>query len=377
MKQHLQPSGRSARGLKLAYDLRYATDHFPGIGVYAHGLAGALLERPGLESITFLWDPRGRNTRFDLGQIRRHPRANWFELPVPAMAMGTASATGRVLARLPVDAYLSPFWLRPEGTSVPCAVTVHDVIPLAIPAATSWARRWAFRWAMRRAAGAAAVLTVSAWSREELIRWTPIRASRIHVVPSAPAPPSATRTRPPGAPDGPFALVVAADRPHKGLDTLAGVWRTFGSSAPIALVSAGALTPRSSLADLARRHEHVHVLGPVSHAGLEWLYANATLVLVPSRYEGFGLPPLEAGARGLAVVASDIPALRETSDGVARFVAAEDVQAWVHAVRELAADPASRARMGELGKIRAQAFRFEHSAALVDALLQDLLGAPA
>ena len=105
--------------MKLAYDLRYATDHFPGIGTHARGLAEALLERPGFETITFLWDARERNTRFDLEPLRRHARARWLDVNVPAMAIGTAAATGRVLSRLPVDVFVSPFWLRPEGTPVP------------------------------------------------------------------------------------------------------------------------------------------------------------------------------------------------------------------------------------------------------------------
>lgn len=364
--------------MKLAYDLRYATDHFPGIGVYAHGLAEALLERPGLESITFLWDSRARNTRFDLEPLRRHPRARWLDVRIPALAMGTAAATGRVLASLPADAYVSPFWLRPEGTSVPCVVTVHDVIPIAIPGAMRWPRRWAFRWAMQRAAGAAAVLTVSEWSRDELARRTPIPAERIHVVPSAPQPAGAERVRPAGAPDAPFALVVAADRAHKGLDTLAATWRSFGDAPPLALVSAGArASERASFADLSRERGSVHVLGVVTPAEREWLYANATLVLVPSRYEGFGLPLLEAGMRGVAVIASDIPALRETGEGVARFVPADDANAWAQAVRDLAADPSARARMAEAGRARAATFTFARSAALVDGLLHELMGVAA
>src|SRR5689334_11864289 len=144
--RHLAVKEHLAR-VKLAYDLRYATDHFPGIGVYAHGLAEALLERPGLESVTFLWDARARHTRFDVDALRRHPRAHWLDVRIPALAMGTAAATGRVLSRLGVDAYVSPFWLRPEGTTVPCILTVHDVIPLSPPSTMRWPRRWAFRWA--------------------------------------------------------------------------------------------------------------------------------------------------------------------------------------------------------------------------------------
>jgi glycosyltransferase involved in cell wall biosynthesis len=241
-----------------------------------------------------------------------------------------------------------------------------------------WPRRWAFRFAMQRAAGTAGVLTVSRFSKDELVRRTAIPAERIHIVPSAPLPAHATAVRPSGAPDGPFALVVAASRRHKGLETLAAAWRALGAEPPLALVSAGAIASgRFSLAELAREHSHVHALGAVTPAEREWLYAHATLVLVPSRYEGFGLPLLEAAARGVAVIASDIPALRETGDGVARFVPAEDAPAWGQAVRELAADPASRARMAEAGRARAASFTFARSAGLVDEQLQSLLGVAA
>ncbi len=360
--------------MRLAYDLRYATDHFPGIGTHANGLAGALLERPGLESVTFIWDPRARNTRFDLEPLRRHPRARWLEVGVPALAMGTPAATGRLLARLSPDAYVSPFWLRPEGTRVPCVLTVFDVIPLAVGGTLSWSRRWAYRWAMRRAAGAAAVLTGSRFSRDEIARRTPIAAERLHVVPSAPLPATVAPARPARAPDVPFALVVAADRAHKGLDTLAAAWRALGGTPPLALVGAGAQSPgRFSLADAARGQPGVQALGPVTPAELEWLYRNATLVLVPSRYEGFGLPLLEAGSRGTAVIASDIPALRETGEDVARFVPAGEPAAWAQAVRELAADPAARARMGDAGRARAAEYSFARSAEKLESLLHDLL----
>lgn len=70
----------------------------------------------------------------------------------------------------------------------------------------------------------------------------------------------------------------------------------------------------------------------VADAELNRLYAGARAVLVPSREEGFGLPVLEAFARGVPVVASDIPALREVSGGLATLVAVDDVDGWRRAV---------------------------------------------
>ena len=360
--------------MNLLFDLRYASDHFPGIGIYARALAEALLGQPGIGHVTLLWDPSARNTRHDLESLRRHPRARWHELPVPALAPNTARETGRYLEQSGADAYLSPFWLRPEGTRVPCVLTVHDVLPLARPHTLSWPKRLAFRWAMRRAAGAAAVLTVSQFSREEILRRTPIPASRLHVLPSGLGRKDVLPAKPADLPEGPFALTVAPNRPHKGLDTLAEVWRGFAGEAPLAWVAAGARAAgRHSVDALVRGVPGVHALAHVSEAELEWLYRHATLVLVPSHYEGFGLPLLEGASHSAPVLASDIPALRELGEGVARFEPAGDAVAWTRAIRELAADESARRRMSALGPARAAQYRFAGHGDRLEALLQDVV----
>jgi len=99
---------------------------------------------------------------------------------------------------------------------------------------------------------------------------------------------------------------------------------------------------------------------------LDAFYAGARAVLVPSREEGFGLPVLEAFARGVPVVASDIPALREVSGGLATLVAVDDVDAWRRAVRDAWDNP------GDADARRAWAARFtwERSARM----LRDVIG---
>jgi alpha-1,3-rhamnosyl/mannosyltransferase len=364
--------------LKLAYDLRYATDHFPGIGTHAAGLAAALLERERIERITFLWNPRARNTRFELGPLRAHPRAAWYEVSEPAMGLGTARATGRLLETLQPDAFLSPFWLKPEGTRVPCVLTLHDVLPLALPAVMDAPRRWAYGYALARAADAAAVLTSSRFSRDEILRLTRIPAKRLNVVPLGIAEPSPIARRPAGVPEGPFALCVGSDRAHKGLETLAEVWRGFGAEPPLHWVWAGPGAVRGRLPFAARREfTGAHALGTVSTIELEWLYRNATLVLVPSRYEGFGLPLLEACARGVPVVASDIPALRETGVDVTCFVPPGDAPAWAAAIRSLVADATERARMRAAGLARAAEYGYERCATRIESILFQVAATPA
>lgn len=355
--------------MSVVYDLRYATDHFPGIGTHAFALAGELLARGRLGEITFLWNPDARNSRFDFGALRSVAKARWVETDVPALSVFTAHATGRLLNRLAPGLFLSPFWLRPEGTRVPSVLTLHDVIPLALPEGTRAPRRWAYRGALSRTAGARAVITSSRFSRDEILRHTRIPAERLHVVPLGVAVPGERTRRPAGTPDAPFALTVGANRSHKGLDTLAAAWHAFASAPPLELVGVGANAPdRYSLPRESRPAGAVRALGQVAPEELEWLYRNATLVLVPSRYEGFGLPLLEAAARGTPVIASDIPALRETGEGVARFVPPTEADAWRRAVLELAGDEGARENMRIAGLARAAEYSYAACAERVEAV---------
>jgi alpha-1,3-rhamnosyl/mannosyltransferase len=355
--------------MNIVYDLRYASDHFPGIGTYAHALFAALVELPTEDRYRVLWNPSAAGDRF--GRARKwHPRVEWIETEAPALGWRAPLATGAVLRRLGGDVYLSPFYLCPIGAPMPVVLTLHDALHLTRESGSSLWVRVRFALALQFARGAAALLTVSEFARRDLVRRAWLPASRLHVVPNG-VPPRfpGEPVRPAGVPDRPFALVVGANRPHKELGTLARAWRELGEPPALDLVAAGPIDPRfPSLAKLAAG-SHVSELGSVSAAELEWLYAHAVLLVFPSLYEGFGLPLLEAADRGLPVIASDIPALRETGGDAARFVPPGDAAAWAAAVRELAADGAARGRMRDAGRLRARRFDVADSAARARAVL--------
>jgi glycosyltransferase involved in cell wall biosynthesis len=97
-------------------------------------------------------------------------------------------------------------------------------------------------------------------------------------------------------------------------------------------------------------------LGHVSEAQLQRLYHDAAFVAVPSRYEGFGLPALEAASRGRAVLASDVSALREVLGEDAVYCPPGDLDAWAEAMVRLASDPDLCADLGERGRKRVARF---------------------
>src|SRR5580765_3853428 len=250
-----RPLGARAR-LNVVYDLRYATDHFPGIGAHAHALLAALLELPTDDRFRVLWRATDRASRFDLGSFASHPRVDWTLVEAPALGLRAPFATGELLRRLGGDVYLSPFYLEPVRAPMPSVLTLHDAMHLAPEVRSPLGVRVRFALALRRARGAAAVLTSSRFSRDELIRRAGLPAQRLHVVPLGVPPrwPGAVE-RPAGAPECAFALVVGGNRPHKGRATLARAWPRMGEARPVDLVSAGPLDPRFPSLDALARHE--------------------------------------------------------------------------------------------------------------------------
>jgi glycosyltransferase involved in cell wall biosynthesis len=108
-------------------------------------------------------------------------------------------------------------------------------------------------------------------------------------------------------------------------------------------------------------------LGRVQSDVRDSLMSHAQMVVVPSRYEGFGLPALEAMAAGVPVVVSDIPALAEVGPDGGPRVGVDDVAGWTEAVALLAGDAARRAELSSAGLAGAAAFTPQRTAtAMVD-----------
>lgn len=97
-------------------------------------------------------------------------------------------------------------------------------------------------------------------------------------------------------------------------------------------------------------------------AGLAALYRGALAVALPSWYEGFGLPALEACAAGAPVVASDLPVLREIAGDAALYAPPGDPAAWAAAIERVTADPELARRLAERGRARAAAFDWRRTA---------------
>jgi len=336
-----------------------------------------MLELPGDVHYELLWDPSLHTSRFEPAVLQRHPRATWHEHRWAPLAPASPWRVGSWLRRCRPDVYLSPFYAMPWAAPCACALTIHDVWPLRLPGGLSGPKQLLYRHLLGRASRAALVLTSSRFSFGEITALTSIDPSRVSVVPlGAPAVPADPEVmRPEGLPPGPFVLVVGTNHPHKNLGLLARLWADLGDVTGVTLVAVGpedSRYPGLDALSAASGASRVKVLGRVRPAELEWLYRNARLLLLPTRYEGFGLPLLEAGARGLPVVAADIPPLREIGEGAARFCDPDDVASWRREVLALLDDEGQRRELGEAGRARAAACTYARTASETLGLLESI-----
>ena len=252
-------------------------------------------------------------------------------------------------------------------------LVIHDAAVLRHPAWYSpvyaaWQRRLLPAVARR----AMHVVTVSEFSRGELVELLGLAPERVSVIPGGvgPAFTPAADPEPARRAHGlqrPYVLCVASQIARKNLGALVPAAAQLADEG-IEVVVAGGHRPQ-----FAREGElaGVRLLGPVDDRLLPGLYAGAEAFVLPSLHEGFGLCVLEAMAAGVPVVAADAGALPETAGGAARLVAPEAGRLRT-ALVDLLADRPERERLRAAGLARARSFTWDRTAVVVDALLAAL-----
>ncbi len=239
-------------------------------------------------------------------------------------------------------------------------LVIHDAGVFATPEAyTLRFRAWYRLLHLGLARRGAAIATVSEFSRGEIERHLGVPRERVavlgegaeHILRAGPA-------RPP-LPPGSYALAVGTPAAHKNLGVLeatAAMLRTRG----LDLVATGGVA--SGVFGGASWPGAVRPLGRVDDATLAALYRGAACLVFPSRYEGFGLPVIEAMACGCPVVAAAIPALREVCGEAALLVAPDDARGFSDAVAHLLDEPGRAAALREAGLARAPGFTWRAAA---------------
>jgi glycosyltransferase involved in cell wall biosynthesis len=252
---------------------------------------------------------------------------------------------------------------------------VHDLAFERHPEAYSPAERTYLRLSTRFAAARCPLLiAVSETTKADLIKLYGVRADRIRVVPLGAGKPSATpapasRLAELGL-NGNFVLQVGRVEARKNqAAALAAVERLDG----VVLAVAGPERDPELVARL-RTSDRCRVLGKVDQPTLELLYKHAAAVVVPSLYEGFGLPVLEAMARGKVVVAAKASSLPEVGGEAALYFHASSDAEHVAKVLDVAlTDKALRTRLVKAARARAATFTWDKTAAGVASVIREVL----
>jgi len=249
-------------------------------------------------------------------------------------------------------------------------VTVHDVIPLLFEKYHPRQRHF-YRHALGSALrGASAVITPSQATKSLLEKHYGLGGERIRVIPHGVSVPRAPRSA--GArPREPFILCIGRPNPIKNIGTLLAAHRLLRPRLPVSVVFAGGEDPRPRSG--AQKDPDIAFRGNVSDAEKIDLLDRASVLVCPSLYEGFGLPPLEAMARGCPVVISSTGSLPEVGGDAARYVDPRDAAGMAAAIREVLTDERLRLRMIDRGYQRAKAFSWEASARQHLGLFEEVL----
>ncbi len=369
----LLPACYDAAPVRILLDYRPALRQRTGVGQYVHELATAMLPRLRAGESLVLFSSSWKD-RLDPQAL---PGAQVVDVRVPVRVLNLAwhrlewPPVERFAGAVDVAHSTHPLLLPSRGTVV-TVVTVYDLDFLDHPGRTRAEIRRDYRaLAARHAQRADLVVVISEHTAREVRNRLGVAPERIVLCrPGAPAAVHAPRRDLPGP-----ILFVGTIEPRKNLPTLFAAYEQLVARIPGAppLILAGGAVEHSeeilcglrARATLAGRVEY---RGYVSDTERQALYASASMLVLPSFHEGFGLPAVEAMQAGVPVIASTGGALPEVVGTAGITVDAADAAGFSAAMERLLADPDERQRRAEAGREQARLFSWTASAArLVEA----------
>jgi glycosyltransferase involved in cell wall biosynthesis len=350
--------------MKIAIDARLmGPENTRGIGRYIEELVRALLDADTSTEYVlvtrsaehpFRNDPRVRTVAT---KIPDQPRVKAVVADIPWYGWAEQVKLPRILSGLGVDLVHVPHWNVPLAFSRPFVITLHDVLLRHEPESAKASTRGPLMRGLKHLGYRAVLRHAVSAARRILVPTQCVAADVVHFYPGAKnkllvtgegMPKIKVESRAPDQLPAPYILYVGSAYPHKGLQDLFAAWPELAERhSGLRLVVVGELDifmqrfkSQTERAGLPR----VEFRGRVDEIQLAQAYAEATALVFPSHFEGFGLPPLEALAHGCPVVCSDICALKEVlGQGGANFFRAGSADGIIAAVERVFVDPAKAA----------------------------------
>ncbi len=349
---------QDAGALRAGFELTVCELDSGGTARAARSLRRALIQTTDVDVVSIA-QPSGHGGRIARGLARE---LTWLPARLAAHSR-----------RLGLDLLHCPGPVVPARSPVPLVVTIFDALPWRHPEWLTRANVASHRLVVRRGVRRAdAVITASLHARDEIAEAYGIAQERIHVVPLGVDDCFTPGEAPEAVLAGlgvsrPFVLTVGTLQPRKNIEAVVTAFeRLARQGADLTLVVAGgAGWGEPETAKRIRRSpaaDRMVMTGHVAEAELLALYRGTSCFVFPSRYEGFGLPVLEAMAAGAPVVCSDRASLPEVAGDAAILVSPDDVEALEGAIGHVASSAQVRAEMVERGLAQAQRFTWERCA---------------
>ena len=253
----------------------------------------------------------------------------------------------------------------------PFIFTIHDLIFVNYPGEASWAKRLYFQHIVRPAARRAfKVLTVSEYSKREIMSWAGLPSSRVEVISNGVG--DAFTAVGPQRQSKPYLIYVGNQRAHKNVDSLIRAMVMIRREHDIDLAISGSATKHTAeLIHQLELQDHIQFLGHLSDADLAAAYRGATASVMPSQYEGFGLPVIESMACGTPVVCSNVTSLPEVA-GDAAILVDPTAEGISEGVQRVLRDCGLRSDLSRRGIARAATFTWDAAANKVRAVFDEM-----
>ncbi|MBI2886693.1 MAG: glycosyltransferase family 4 protein [Chloroflexi bacterium] len=348
-----------------------------GTGQYTAGLLRELEDRwPGELSVLLPAAAVATLGQHDASRARFH----FLSMPLPGhlgKVWFEQVAVPRAAARLGADLLHIPYLGAPLRSTVPVVVTAHDLIQLMVPQLRGGLLVRLYNLlAAASARRATVILADSEHTRQAVIqrlRISPQRVRRAYLAAdqrfgSHQQPAEGALLAAKYGLESPYLLYMGGLDVRKNVAALIRAYARSGCQATLAIAGAPRSGHGAAFPDL--RHvaqesgvaERVRFLGWVAEEDKPALYRGALLFVFPSRYEGFGLTPLEAMACGTPVLCSNATSLPEVVGDAALLFSPDDEAGLAELIRQGASDPALRERLGAQGLRRAETFSWTATA---------------
>jgi glycosyltransferase involved in cell wall biosynthesis len=336
--------------MKIAVDARELIGRATGVGRYLAELLAVWSREPSAAAHEFVLIAPAAFTLADSILGRGGATITTRVVPGSGRVWWEQWTLARTAAQARADVLFCPGYSGPIATRIPLIVTVHDVSFWAHPEWFSTREGWRRRATTWLAANRArAIVAVSAFSRDEIVRYLDVPADRIRVIHNGLGgvfDPQLGAHAPIHDPSSPLILTVGSIFQRRHVDILMRAFARIARHLPTArlvIVGENRTYPYVDLDPLVRHlaiGDRVDLRSYVPDEELRALYARASVFAFLSTYEGFGLTPLEALAAGVPTIVYDTPVSREIYGDAAAMVPIGDIDALATRLRQMLTAPA-------------------------------------